>query len=166
LALRRMIYIKKYKINGNYTALNEFLAIADRESRNIALKEAVTTRKAQANVTFNSHDARGILKKEGWRATSPTPATMAWRPPTPTHRLSPEVRPRSPSPAPFLRRPESPVPPPAPRDVSSDTCLYCSKTGHWASDCPKRRRDQALDKSISELVVGEKLESDELSKNS
>ena len=45
-AFKRIIYIKKYKIDGNYTALDKFLAIIDRESRNITLKEAVSTRKA------------------------------------------------------------------------------------------------------------------------
>ena len=41
-----MIYIEKYKMDGTYTALDEFLAIADRENCNITLEEAVSTCKA------------------------------------------------------------------------------------------------------------------------
>ena len=59
-----MICIEKYKMDSNYAALDEFLAIADRESRNIALEEAASTRKAQPSVTFSNDDSRGILKKE------------------------------------------------------------------------------------------------------
>ena len=51
--LKRNLCIKKYKINGDYITLNEFLAIANRESRNIsAKKKLVNCKQAALIVTF------------------------------------------------------------------------------------------------------------------
>ena len=80
--LKYDIYTKKYDFAGDYIALNEFLAILNCESRNIAttrVSARVTAAAREApRVSFNNtNDSRDILKKESWRVTSPTPATMA-----------------------------------------------------------------------------------------
>lgn len=146
-ALKRDLRIEKYKMDSNYATLDEFLAVADRESRNISAEEVSLARKT--TVTFN--DTRGILKKDNWKPSSPV--------------TSPAVRTRSPSPAPhaFPRQQESPA---RAALTSGDTCHYCQKAGHWMTDCPERRRHASIEKKIAELVVSRELKDDDLSENS
>lgn len=144
-ALKRDLRIEKYKMNSDYSTLDEFLAIADRESRNINAEELANPRKPAVN--FNTNDSRGILKKENWRAASPAPFYN-----------------RSPSPVPsvaLVRRAPSPALSPS-DDV---TCYHCNKLGHYIKDCPERRKQQQMEKKIAELVVGEEIETDQLAEN-
>ena len=53
-------------MNEDYSTLDEFLAVSDRETRNIQAEEL--TNRPQTN-----SDSRGILKMSSWRASSPTP---------------------------------------------------------------------------------------------
>jgi hypothetical protein len=144
-ALKRDIRIEKYKMDNNYTVLDEFLAIADRESRNIHAEELSNVRKPA--VTFNN-DPRGILKKESWRPA--TPAAIA-----------PSIHARPLSPAPNLRRPASP----SASAADDATCYHCHGLGHYVKDCPERRKQQQMEKKIAEIVIGEEIETDKLSEN-
>ena len=67
--LKYDIRTKKYDFAGDYAALDEFLAVSDRESRNIAAARVSARATAAAHeaprVSFNNtNDSRGILKKE------------------------------------------------------------------------------------------------------
>ena len=138
-ALKNDLRLEKYKMGNNYATLDEFLAIADRETRNIKSEEARRQAPAapQQAVTFSSRGrVRGILKKETWRPTSPA---------------------RSPSPAPPSAKATSPAP--------KGACHNCGEAGHWSPNCPKPLRDARLDKKIAEIDIGDDLENDPLSGN-
>ena len=62
--LKRGIRTEKYRMNNSYTFLDEFLAIADREERNIRLEESFKPAVAFAP----SERSRNILKKDSWRS--------------------------------------------------------------------------------------------------
>ncbi|EKD19704.1 hypothetical protein MBM_01656 [Drepanopeziza brunnea f. sp. 'multigermtubi' MB_m1] len=132
-ALKTHLMIEKYKMQSSYERLDEYLAIVDRESRNIKSEEAAIARRyasyassSSANVSFTSgartSGTRGILKKETWRPTS----------------LSPRAT--SPAPSPFGSRSTSP---------SSIICFGCKKPGHMQRECP----DLKLDKKIAEMTI-------------
>lgn len=116
-ALKNNLRAKKYELQGDYAALDKFLAIIDRESRNIQAKERAYARR---NVDFSySH---GILKKDNWRARSPTPPAPRVRERSLANPSEPPVRLASPS-----------------RPTVDITCYSCGASGHYANDCPKRR---------------------------
>lgn len=150
-ALKRDIRTEKYKINGDYNTLDEFLAIYNRETRNIKAKEL--TSRPQAGISL---DPQGILKISSWRALSPTPIVsdidrkVTFRG-TITH-------PRPPSPIPAV--------PVSSKTTANSPCNSYGKLGHWANDYPQKRVQQALKKKISEIVVREDIETNELSENS
>ncbi|EKD17763.1 polymerase [Drepanopeziza brunnea f. sp. 'multigermtubi' MB_m1] len=130
----QLTMIEKYKMHGNYEQLDEYLAIINRESRNIKSEEAAIARRyasyasSSANVSFTASagtsGTRSILKKESWR---PTP-------------LSPAPRATSPAPSPLGSRSASP---------SNVTCYSCKKPGHIQRECP----DLKLDKKIAKMVI-------------
>ena len=67
--LKYDIRTKKYDFAGDYITLNEFLAVLDRESRNITAARVSTrataaTREAPRVSFNNTNDSRDILKKE------------------------------------------------------------------------------------------------------
>ncbi|CAL3969530.1 unnamed protein product [Diplocarpon coronariae] len=130
---------QKYKMNNDYTTLDEFLAIADREARNIKQEEAYNARRVAPAVAFSSKDrVPGILKRESWRPTATA--------------TSPAPRTRSPSPAAHRERSASPKP-------SSGLCYNCGAPGHYATDCPKPKKQ-------GEFTVAEvEMENDPLSGN-
>ncbi|CAL3966035.1 unnamed protein product [Diplocarpon coronariae] len=119
-ALKNDLRVEKYKMNNDYTTLDEFLAIADREARNIKQEEAYNARRVAPAVAFSSKDrVPGILKRESWRPTATA--------------TSPAPRTRSPSPAAHRERSASPKP-------SSGLCYNCGAPGHYATDCPKPKK--------------------------
>ena len=152
-ALKRDVRIEKYKMNGNYAILDEFLAIADRESRNIAFEESQLARKA---VVIPAEDRgrnryAGILKKDNWRPSSLVgPSTSGTG-------LS-NVRLRSPSPL------VSAIVSPALSTPAGD-CRLCHKSGHWMRDCPDVLRHRQMEKRIAALQLDEDERSEDLSKN-
>jgi len=152
--LKYDIRTKKYEFGGDYTALDEFLAVSDRELRNIAAGRAAATRKPPPSVSFNTSatDSRGILKKDNWRSTSPTPQSAngaRYRSPSPAaHPVTPHPRPATPG-----------VPP------AGTTCLECKSPDHWVADCPVARKQKELSRKIAAVSIEDDLSSDELSKN-
>ncbi|CAL3965167.1 unnamed protein product [Diplocarpon coronariae] len=138
-ALKNDLRVEKYKMNNDYTTLDEFLAIADREARNIKQEEAYNARRVAPAVAFSSKDrVPGILKRESWRPTATA--------------TSPAPRTRSPSPAAHRERSASPKP-------SSGLCYNCGAPGHYATDCPKPKKQ-------GEFTVAEvEMENDPLSGN-
>lgn len=131
-SLKQDIRIEKYKMGSSYTVLDEFLAIADRESRNIAAEVAYLTK---TTVNTNSQ------KKDLWQSPKP-PANTFY--------------PASSNTLPLSRQLTAP---------SSNECYTCGKTSHYSSSCPDKKSDK-LEKKISEMVLGQELETDELSENS
>ena len=65
LTLKLYIITKKYKIVNDYFTLDEYLAITDRESRNIFTKEALYKKVVAVAVRSNINKSSGILKKPG-----------------------------------------------------------------------------------------------------
>lgn len=63
LDLKRNFRIEKYKINRDYITLDEFLAIANKESRNIIAKETLARKLVVAFKSFKDRTIR-ILKKD------------------------------------------------------------------------------------------------------
>jgi len=149
-ALKRDIRTEKYKLDKNYAALDELLAVLDRESRNIAIEERKQT------PFSHSSDPRGILKLPNWRSSTPPPPRADARPRTPspssnTVSFAPE--------APVARRAPSPA-------LTNVTCFRCHKPGHLAPDCPEAKNVEKLEKKIAELATSEDTDSDDLSENS
>lgn len=142
--LKMAILTEKYKMNDNYETLDEFLAVTDRETRNVKAEEL--RKPVYAFNPASSDRGRGILKKEDWRADA--------APLSDTHT-------RYPGTSPHPHRPSSPAPTrvSASQALSAETlCFNCSKPGHFAKDCPTA---DAVHKKIAEMT----LETDELSEN-
>ncbi len=144
-SLKHDLRIEKYKMNNDYAILDEFLAVADRESRNIAAEERLNR---QATPVFpkplgETHKDRivGILKKDTWRRDTalPRPAEGA-------------------SALPLLTPPATAIP-------AGSACRHCHKTDHWVKDCPELRKTREMDRKIAE-IEGEGMDSDDLSENS
>lgn len=149
--LKRDIRTEKYRMDQSYQVLDEFLAVADREERNIRAEEA----RNRPAVAFTSSTngltdrGRGILKKETWRAETAVAAEY------------PGIRTRSASPAPApAARPVTPTATATTAAVpgSPVVCYECGLPGHFASNCTAKK----INARIAELT----LETDELSKNS
>lgn len=155
-ALKKEVKIEKYKMNNDYTTLDEFLAVADRESRNIQAEENANARKS-STVGFEDSRGRqlgGILKKEGWkkndwRSTSPAPVTRSY---SPAGSYA-----RSPSPA-VLHTAPTTVP-------AGTTCRHCGKADHWVKDCPDLAQHREMDRKIAAMIL-EDDSPDQLPKNS
>ena len=158
-ALKLHIMTEKYKMSNNYTTLDEFLAVTDRESRNILAEDPLHMKAVAVAVGNNAAGNPGILKKSGWTAERPT-ADAARNTPAARFPTTPETVPRV-----------------IPRTLSAtDTCCLCRKEGHWARDCPNAVKIAELTgRSVEELMLehddGDKdglqpVEVDELSGNS
>ena len=151
--LKREIKIEKYKMKGDYATLDEFLAIADREARNITAEENHHTRRQGNVVSFEDRERKAGILKNNWRSSSPVPSS--------TNRdrsTSPFAPPTS-----FVPRPVSPTTAPL---VAADTCRLCRKTGHWMKECPELARNKEMNKRIAKLSVGEECQDEDISKNS
>ena len=147
-ALKNDIRLEKYNMGNNYNTLDELLAVADREARNIKAEELAR----RPHTATSSSDSRGILKMSNWRAPSPSRAPS----PTPVSRSDRQVAfggtttyPRASS--------------PTPKTTANSPCNNCGKMGHWANDCSEKRSQQSLEKKIAEMVIDK--ETDELSEN-
>lgn len=146
--LKKAIMTEKYKMNGNYEILDEFLAVTDRELRNIQAEE--NSRKPA--VSFSSSTAttdrgRSIMKKTDWRAEA---APLVNR--TYSRSVSPaNAKAVGTSPATITNKTTQ---------STGIVCYKCSKPGHIAPDCPIL---EAGNRKIAEFEVEE--ESDEKSKN-
>ena len=155
-ALKREIKIEKYKMKNDYATLDEFLAIADRESRNITNEENLYARKLAAVATPVHERERSqlasILKKDNWRSLSPVAPT-----PDITY---PAVRFRSTSPAPSSAAPSTTL------AVPPGDCRFCKKSGHWMSDCPELAKHRQVSAKIAEIETDPNEGSEDLSKNS
>lgn len=144
--LKRVIMTEKYKMSNQYSVLDEYLAVADREERNIRAEENRHT-----SFTLQSTDrGRGILKKVDWRDNAVPPVGTPVAPNAVRPAYSSTAR--SPSPAPTSV-------PASPSLAATSNCFTCGKIGHFSKDCPNAH---AVNKKIAELS----LEQDPLSGNS
>lgn len=148
--LKRAIMTEKYKMASNYTLLDEFLAVTDREERNIRAEEAHRAKASASGTTTITDRGRGILKKTDWRVDAgplaeKLPATSSsHRSPSPAIRFTSSTsstRPTTPTSAPAL-----------------GNCFGCGSPDHMVRDCPIA---SAVNKKIAELS----LETDALSEN-
>ena len=158
-ALKLQIMTEKYKMSNNYTILDEFLAVTDRESRNILAEDALHKKVVAVAVGNNASRNPSILKKSGWTAERLT-ADAARNTPAVRFPTTPETVPQ------VIRRTLS----------ATNTCRLCRKEGHWARDCPNAVKIAELTgRSVEELMLEhddgdedglQPVEVDELSGNS
>lgn len=155
-ALKHDLRIEKYKMNGDFATLDEFLAVADRESRNITAEQSYVVRKSVTVVGDRGRTSgAGILKpaKESWPNTENWRASLTSGSPS-----SPTIRFRTPSPGATTHDAHS--------GARIGACRHCNKSGHWVRDCPELAAHREMDKKIAEMVLQESTEPDEMTKNS
>lgn len=146
--LKRYIVTERFRMNNDYTTLDEFLAVTDRGLRNIEKEDQAATYR-KSSVSFASGSTpRGVLKNKDYQpSTSPLSSRSSspvGRPPTPI-----KIAGRS-SPAP----------------ADGIVCYHCHQSGHKLPDCPERRKQSQTEKGIGEMVTGKEMDSDKLAGNS